>query len=201
MNPSGHRYFVAYKPYDMVTQFLSPHSVRLLGDLDFPFPAGTHAVGRLDKLSEGLLILTTNKKLTRLLFMGEIPHRRTYLVQVNHTLSKADIENLRNGISFKVKGGREYVSMPLEVEIVDAPGNIPAPALELPPQVPFSWLRITLTEGKFHQVRKMIAGISHRVLRLIRVSIEDLELNSLEPGEVREVEEKALFEKLRLNRN
>jgi 23S rRNA pseudouridine2457 synthase len=64
----------------MVSQFVSTHEVRLLGDLDFHFPEGTHAVGRLDNLSEGLLILTTNKKVTRLLFQGEQPHKRTYLV-------------------------------------------------------------------------------------------------------------------------
>jgi 23S rRNA pseudouridine2457 synthase len=59
---TGHRYFIINKPYDMVSQFVSTHPVRLLGDLDFNFPEGTHPIGRLDSSSEGLLILTTNKK-------------------------------------------------------------------------------------------------------------------------------------------
>ncbi|WP_261387849.1 hypothetical protein [Chitinophaga pinensis] len=62
----------------MVSQFISPDKVRLLGDLDFDFPEGTHAVGRLDNNSEGLLLLTTNKKVTRLLFESEQPHKRAY---------------------------------------------------------------------------------------------------------------------------
>ena len=61
----------------MVSQFVSTDEVRLLGDLDFEFPEGTHAIGRLDSASEGLLILTTDKRVTRLLFSGEKPHKRT----------------------------------------------------------------------------------------------------------------------------
>jgi 16S rRNA U516 pseudouridylate synthase RsuA-like enzyme len=68
MSTSPHRYFIINKPYNMVSQFISSHNVRLLGDLDFDFPEGTHAIGRLDNHSEGLLLLTTNKKVTRLLF-------------------------------------------------------------------------------------------------------------------------------------
>ena len=76
------RYFIIYKPVNMVSQFISSHEVRLLGDLGFDFPEGTHAIGRLDQHSEGLLLLTTNKKITKQLFQGEKPHTRTYLVQV-----------------------------------------------------------------------------------------------------------------------
>ena len=67
----GHRYFLINKPYDMLSQFKSDKAEVLLGQLDFPFPEGTHAIGRLDKQSEGLLLLTTNKKVTGLLFQGE----------------------------------------------------------------------------------------------------------------------------------
>ena len=82
---NAHRYFLVNKPYNMVSQFVSSHDVRLLGDLNFDFPEGTHAIGRLDQNSEGLLLLTTNKKITKLLFQGPIPHKRTYLVQVKNT--------------------------------------------------------------------------------------------------------------------
>ena len=76
MTEAAHRYFIIHKPFDMVSQFVSPDDVNLLGDLDFNFPEGTHAIGRLDNHSEGLLILTTNKKVTRLLFQGLLPHKR-----------------------------------------------------------------------------------------------------------------------------
>ncbi len=197
--PPNHRYFIIYKPYNMVSQFVSSHTVNLLGDLDFKFPEGTHAIGRLDNLSEGLLILTTNKKLTRLLFQGETLHRRTYLVQVNKTVTDEELQKLRSGISFQVKGGKDYTSTPCEVAIVDNPLHLFKAGYELPRQLTYTWLVFTLTEGKFHQVRKMVAGIKHRVQRLIRISIEDVVLGDLHPGGVIEMEEKQLFQKLNIN--
>lgn len=199
MNPSNNRYFIIYKPYNMVSQFISSHTVNLLGDLDFKFPEGTHAIGRLDNLSEGLLILTTNKKLTRLLFQGERLHRRTYLVQVDKMVTDEELQRLRSGIVFQVKGGKDYTSTPCEVNIVDNPPNLFKAGYELPRQLSYTWLVFTLTEGKFHQVRKMVAGIKHRVQRLIRISIEDVALGNLHPGGVIEVKEKLLFEKLKIN--
>ncbi|MEO6000022.1 MAG: pseudouridine synthase [Chitinophagaceae bacterium] len=197
---TSNRYFLVYKPYNMVSQFLSSHTVRLLGDLDFTFPEGTHAIGRLDNHSEGLLILTTNKKLTRLLFQGETLHRRTYMVQVNYKVSDEALQRLRTGIVFQVKGGKDYLSTPCEANIIENPPNLYKAGYQLSRNLPYTWLLITLTEGKFHQVRKMISGIRHRVQRLIRVSIEDLLLGDLQPGEVKEVEENYLFEKLKIKR-
>jgi 23S rRNA pseudouridine2457 synthase len=76
------RYFMLHKPTNMVSQFIGTERVRLLKDLDFNFPEDTHAIGRLDSDSEGLLLLTTNKKVTKLLFKSKVPHKRTYLVKV-----------------------------------------------------------------------------------------------------------------------
>ena len=69
MEQQIHRYFIINKPYKMVSQFISPDKVGLLKDIPFNFPEGIHAIGRLDNYSEGLLILTTNKKVTKLLFV------------------------------------------------------------------------------------------------------------------------------------
>lgn len=182
----------------MVSQFVSPDDVRLLGDMDFDFPPGTHAVGRLDNDSEGLLILTTNKKLTRLLFSSKIPHNRTYLVQINNILSVENLERLRNGVAFRIKEGLDYVTPSCDVQLITEPEKFCILGDRLTAYTPYTWLLITLTEGKFHQVRKMIAAIRHKCKRLIRVSIEDLHLGQLEPGTVREIEEHELFEKLKL---
>lgn len=182
----------------MVSQFVSSHDVKLLGDLDFNFPEGTHAIGRLDNNSEGLLLLTTNKKITRLLFQGELPHKRTYLIQVKNIVSEEALLQLRNGIKISGKGGEDYLTTSCDVMIVDRPANLFSSGYELRKDVPNTWLRISLTEGKFHQVRKMVAAIHHKCKRLIRVSIEDMELDGLKPGEVREVDEGSFFLKLKL---
>lgn len=193
------RYFILNKPFNMVSQFVSTHDVRLLGDLEFDFPAGTHAVGRLDNDSEGLLLLTTNKKVTRLLFLGEVPHKRTYLVQINNILVDENLKRLQNGINIRVKTGVTYTTPPCDVQIVNHPSELYDLGERLTAYHPFTWLLITITEGKFHQVRKMIAATGHKTKRLIRISIEDLELGGLKAGEVREVEERYLFKKLKID--
>ncbi len=182
----------------MVSQFISTHAVGLLGDLDFDFPEGTHAVGRLDNHSEGLLILTTNKKITRLLFLADTPHKRTYLVQVNNTVSKENLHLLQTGVTIRIRGGNDYITPPCDVSIIEKPEllyNIPTGQKLYGPH---TWLMITLTEGKFHQVRKMMGAIRHRCKRLIRISIEDLALEGLAPGCVKEMEEADFFKQLKI---
>jgi 23S rRNA pseudouridine2457 synthase len=199
MKQPGNRYFIINKPYNMLSQFISKDEGKMLGDLSFIFPEGIHAVGRLDKESEGLLILTTNKKVTRLLFQGSTPHKRTYLVKVKNEVSPEKLEQLRTGISIRINGGGNYLTSPCEAVIAETPLNLFERAYELNEFPPFTWLHITLTEGKFHQIRKMVKAIQHRCQRLIRVSIEDLELSDLKPGEVREIEENDFFERLKIN--
>jgi 23S rRNA pseudouridine2457 synthase len=198
MNKPVHRYYLLHKPFNMVSQFVSTHPVRLLGDLDFNFPEGTHAIGRLDNHSEGLLLLTTNKKVTRLLFLGDIPHKRTYLVQINNILSKENICLLQTGINIRIKGGAAYTTPPCDVTIVENPQKLFRTATTLKQYGPHTWLLITITEGKYHQVRKMLGAIHHRCKRLIRISIEDLTLGDLEPGAVKEMEESEFFHQLKI---
>jgi 23S rRNA pseudouridine2457 synthase len=200
MYKSTHRYFIINKPYNMVSQFVSTHDVNLLGSLHFNFPEGTHAVGRLDNHSEGLLILTTNKKITRLLFLSPTPHTRTYLVQINNVLSTENLQRLQTGISIRIKQGVNYITPPCDVSIIDNPETIYSNASTPLQYGQHTWLLITLTEGKFHQVRKMIGTIRHRCKRLIRISIEDLALGNLQPGCVKEIEEDNFFRLLKINR-
>jgi len=192
------RYFIINKPYNMVSQFISSHKVGLLGDLDFDFPEGIHAIGRLDNNSEGLLILTTNKKVTRLLFSGDKPHKRVYLVQVNNVLSDDSLKKLQTGVSIPIKNGSKYITPACDVSIIDEPEKLYAAAVTKKEYGEHTWLLITLTEGKFHQVRKMMAAVKHRCKRLIRVSIEQIELGDLEPGHVKEMAERDFFEKLNI---
>jgi 23S rRNA pseudouridine2457 synthase len=195
---SKHRYFIINKPYDMLSQFVNEKAGDLLGNIAFDFPEGTHAIGRLDKYSEGLLILTTNKKVTRLLFQGPSVHKRTYLVKVKNEVSDAALEQLRNGITIRIKGGENYITSPCEATIVKDPVGLFKRSKSIPEYPPCTWLLITITEGKFHQVRKMVKAIHHRCQRLIRVSIEDIELGQLAPGEVREIEESSFFKQLKI---
>ena len=183
----------------MVSQFVSSHDVGLLGDLDFNFPEGIHAIGRLDNHSEGLLILTTNKKVTKLLFQGTVPHKRIYLVQVKNVVTEETLNKLRTGVTIRIKGDIDYVTSPCEVHIINNPETIVKQAHALPEYIPLTWLMITLTEGKFHQVRKMVSAVHHKCKRLIRVAIEDLELGDLKPGCVKEIEEKDFFKQLKID--
>lgn len=195
----NHRYFLVHKPFNMVSQFISSHEVPLLGDLDFDFPEGTHAIGRLDKNSEGLLLLTTNSKVTRLLFHGEEPHTRKYLVQMNKSISDENINRLTNGIAISAPDGNLYVTQPCIVERVEKPDYIQhLSSIILHQNVTNSWITITLTEGKYHQVRKMIKAIKHKCLRLIRIGIEDIRLDDIKMGEVKEVDEAFFFSQLKL---
>ncbi len=193
-----HRYFIVNKPYNMLSQFKSEREAELLGDIDFNFPEGIHAVGRLDSESEGLLILTTNKKVTRLLFQGRILHKRTYLVKVKYAVSQEKLQQLREGIPIRVEGGGYYTTAACEAFIIDEPKDLFQQKNPFPEYGPYTWLEISLTEGKYRQIRKMINAIQHRCHRLIRISIEDLKLGNLAPGEVKEIEEKDFFQLLRI---
>jgi 23S rRNA pseudouridine2457 synthase len=196
---NANRYFLVNKPYNMVSQFVSSHKVNLLGDLAFDFPDGTHAIGRLDQNSEGLLLLTTNKKITKLLFQGPVPHKRTYLVQVKNALTQETADKLSIGIEISAKTGASFKTTPCEVRIVEKPIGLFELGKPLHENVKTTWITITLTEGKFHQVRKMVAAVNHKCIRLIRISIEDIQLGSMQPGEVVEINEESFFRDLKLN--
>lgn len=198
MEQQVHRYFIINKPYKMVSQFISPDKVGLLKDIPFNFPEGIHAIGRLDNYSEGLLILTTNKKVTKLLFESKTPHKRTYLVQVRDIVTPEKLLQLQNGVSIRIKGGDYYTTPSCQVSIVEKPIDLYKRENEFKEGLPNTWLLITLTEGKFHQVRKMVDAVRHRCKRLIRISIEDLALNNLQPGEVKEMEESDFFKQLKI---
>lgn len=183
----------------MVSQFVCVEDVRLLGDLDFDFPEGTHAIGRLDSLSEGLLLLTTNKKVTKLLFQSAIPHKRTYLVRITNIITPEKVQQLRDGVTISVRRRGAYTTAPCEVQLLHTPPNVFPHQLEQNPYVPHSWLQMSLYEGKRHQIRNMMIAIKHECRRLIRISIEDIVLGDLAPGVVRELDEELFFKLLKID--
>lgn len=192
------RYFIIHKPYKMISQFVSPHRKRLLGHLDFEFPEGIHAIGRLDDNSEGLLILTTDKSLTRRLLHPTLKHSRTYIVQVEKIVSDEKLQMMQDGVDIVAKRVGNYHTMPCEVRRIEKPRWLGPREHEFREDLPQTWLEITLREGKYHQVRKMCSAIGHDCKRLIRVSIDNLELGDLKSGEVRELSQEELFSKLNL---
>lgn len=188
------QYFVIYKPYLMISQFVSPYQQRLLGDINFNFPPGTNAVGRLDNHSEGLLILTTDKSLTRRLLHPSKQHYRTYAVLVRGKVTEEDLTVIRTGVNIGNKGKGYHTTLPCEVKIISGAQF----AEREPPYIQYgehTWLEFKLTEGKNRQIRKMCKEIKHHVQRLIRTHIEDLGIDTLQPGEVR-CYEKEEIEKL-----
>lgn len=193
-----YRYFLLNKPYNMVSQFVSSHPVNLLTKIKFNFPEGTHAIGRLDNDSEGLLLLTTNSKITKLLFESAVKHKRIYKVLVLKKVNQNTVEQIKNGLTILGRGGVYFNTLPCECEIIDEPVfNFPSPYKKSNFQE-YTWLKITMYEGKYRQVRKMVASVGHRCVRLIRTSIENIELEDIAVGEVKEISEKDFFDGLNL---
>ncbi len=190
------RYFMLNKPYGMVSQFKSSYQQPLLSDLDFIFPDGTNAVGRLDADSEGLLLLSNDTSLTKRLLHPDKKHKRDYLVYVEREVSAEALAQLNARMDLLIKRRGTYSISPSLVELSSEPEHLAD--LGYTPYFPHTWLKFTLTEGKYRQIRKMCAAVNHRCRRLIRTGIENLELGDLAPGKIKELEQKELFELLQL---
>lgn len=182
----------------MVSQFISPHKKRLLGDLEFDFPEGTNAVGRLDDDSEGLLILTNDKSLVGKLMHPDTKREKRYVVQVEKIITSEKLEILRTGVDILVKGRGEYHTKACEVNVIEKPAYLPPRGHTFREDLPQSWLEFVLREGKNRQIRKMCTAVRHDCKRLIRTHIEDVNIIGMQPGEVKEIEQEALFQLLHL---
>lgn len=200
----GSNYFLIYKPYGMLSQFSregDKHGPRsaTLADLDFQFAKDVYPVGRLDADSEGLLLLTNDKKLNHRLLDPKFRHIRMYYVQVDGTVTDEAIRRLEAGVSISVDG-KSYQTFPARVERLTEPTLPPRnPPIRFRASIPTSWLAITLHEGKNRQVRKMTAAVGFPTLRLVRWAIEDLTAESMRPADVRELGSGELFAGLHLN--
>lgn len=183
----NHRHFIIHKPWGMISQFINPakRKKKLLGDL-FDFPEGTMAIGRLDVPSEGLLLLTTNGKVSAEIRSNK--YEKEYYVQVDGIITENEIEQLKKGVEIGFNG-KKYMTKPCKSSIIDDP-KFPLRSQKIRDERhgPTSWISIIIKEGKFRQVRKMTAAVGCPTLRLIRVRIGKIELGNLEVGGVKEVE-------------
>lgn len=183
----------------MLSQFSREGEHKTLAELGFSFPKDVYPVGRLDTDSEGLLILTNDRKINKNLLDPENGHKRTYLVQVEGSFSVEAKIMLEKGVEINVNG-KLYRTLPAKVEIMDAVENIPEriPPIRYRKNIPDTWIKLTLKEGKNRQVRRMTAKVGFPTLRLIRFSIELFTIENMLPGEVKEVDAHEFYAGLQL---
>ena len=185
-----HRHFIIHKPFGYLSQFVNNQNKRrnkkLLGALN-EFPAGTMSIGRLDENSEGLLLLTTDGKVSAQVTSKKV--EKEYFVQLDGTITNEAIQQLQEGVEIGLKN-KKYQTLPAKVHRLD-----PAPIFEARAKKirderhgPTSWASITIREGKFRQVRKMTAAVGFPTLRLIRVRIGPIQLNEMQAGQIIEVD-------------
>ena len=180
----------------MLSQFTKeiPSHVTL-ADLSYAFEKDVYPVGRLDRDSEGLLILSNNSQINKQLLSPKNKQPKTYRVQVEGAPANTELDPLRQGIPLRIKK-KEFTTLPATLQILsdDSEKQLPErnPPIRERKNIPDTWIEITIVEGKNRQVRKMFAAIGFPVLRLVRTKLAGFTygeppLNEMQPGEVKEI--------------
>ncbi|GAB3679603.1 pseudouridine synthase [Salinisphaera aquimarina] len=169
------------KPFKVLTQFTDADNRATLKDfIDVP---GVYPAGRLDRDSEGLLLLTNDGGLQARITDPKHKLAKTYWVQVDGEPGERQLEQLRAGPTLK-----DGPTRPADIEVIAEPALwLRNPPVRYRKSVPTTWLAITIREGRNRQVRRMTAAVGLPTLRLVRVAIGDWELGALQPGEWREL--------------
>jgi len=195
--PAQYRYFIINKPYGILSQFTDPSDKnRTLGML-YDFPKDVYPVGRLDKDSEGLILITNDRRINHRLLDPQFQHEREYWSQVQGEITEEALHLLKEGIEINIDG-KQHHSKPAKAEILEPQPQIPEREPPISPrgQWPLAWIRLILTEGKNRQVRRMTAKVGLPTLRLIRVRVANLQLNHLPTGKVHELTHAEVYQKL-----
>lgn len=176
------RYLKLFKPFDVLTQFTDGQGRATLKDL-VAVPA-VYPVGRLDRDSEGLLLLTDDGPLAHRLTDPRFEHPRTYLAQVERIPEPEALQTLRRGVMLA-----DGPTRPVEADLVEAEPGLPERPVPIRfrKNVPTAWIRLVLREGRNRQVRRMTAAVGHPTLRLVRVAVGPVLLDGLRPGEWRDL--------------
>ena len=186
---NSHRHFIIYKPYGYLSQFYSNSTQqkkkKFLGLL-YDFPNDSMAIGRLDEKSEGLLLITTDGKTSD--FVNSKKVDKEYYAQVNGDISNEAIQKLKAGVEIGFEG-KKYLTKPCVVSKLNGVPDFPNRSKKIRDDRhgPTSWISITLNEGKFRQVRKMTSAVGYSTLRLVRVRVGHIQLESMGIGDVVEV--------------
>jgi 23S rRNA pseudouridine2457 synthase len=181
-----HRHFIIHKPFGYLCQFVCELDwKRLIGEL-YDFPEGTMAIGRLDEDSEGLLLLTTDGKVSEQIRGRKM--EKEYYVLVDGLITPEAIAQLKQGVEIGIRNVK-YKTLPCKVKLLaDDPDFAPrTKRIRDDRHGPTCWISVTLTEGKLRQVRKMTAAVGFPTLRLVRVRVGGIQLGDLKPGVVKEV--------------
>ena len=185
-----HHHYILHKPYGYLSQLINNQSKRknkkLLGEL-YDFPSGTMAIGRLDENSEGLLLLTTDGKLSEHIRSTKV--EKEYYVQVDGIINDTAIQQLQQGVEIGIEGVK-YRTKPCKAFHVRSIDHLPINERKIRDDRhgPTSWIGIIIKEGKFRQVRKMTAAVGFPTLRLVRVRVGAIQLN-IKSGQVEELYE------------
>jgi len=175
------RILILNKPYDVLCQFTDSEGRATLAN--FITEKGFYPAGRLDRDSEGLVLLTDDGKLQHCIAHPRHKMEKTYWVQVEGEVDETALEALRRGIVLK-----DGPTRPARVECIDEPAIWPrTPPIRYRAQIPTSWLALTISEGRNRQVRRMTAAVGFPTLRLIRCAIGPWPLDGMLPGEWREL--------------
>ncbi|MBW4521614.1 MAG: pseudouridine synthase [Scytolyngbya sp. HA4215-MV1] len=179
-----YRYLLFYKPYNVLSQFTDESDQPRSTLKDFiPVPE-VYPVGRLDRDSEGLMLLTNDGGLQHRLSDPKFQHPRTYWVQVERIPDEIALQHLRQGCFIQ-----NYRTRPAQVNLLAMDPQLPSriPPIRFRKNIPTAWLEMTLVEGRNRQVRRMTAAVGFPTLRLVRVAIAHLCLEGLQPGQWRDL--------------
>jgi len=180
----GYQYYKLYKPFGVLTQFSKDtENQKCLKDI-IQVSRDVYPVGRLDKDSEGLLILSNDAGLTDWLLNPKNKRAKTYWAQVEGIITDEAIERLAEGVSIKIKK-KDFTVKAADIsklEEVHLPERIPP--IRKRESIPTSWIELSISQGKNRQIRRMLAKLGFPVLRLARYRIEDLTIEGMEAGEL-----------------